>query len=113
MISREEVEQLLKSWRAGETDELAVWQWGEAAKEAGAMADELVRDLVDTLAALPFDMITVDDIEVMMDALGNPPNETDLSVNLLWNHLDGINADGRRYDLRDHPFYGQFADGLM
>lgn len=112
VISREEVEQTLTAWRAGETDELAVWQWAEAAKAAGGMQDELVRDLVDTLAVLPFDMITVEDAEVMLDALGNPPEETDLSVNLLWNHLDGINQDGRRYELRDHPFYGQFCDGM-
>jgi len=112
VISREEVEQLLKDWQTGKTDELSVWQWGEAAKAAGEMADDLVRDLVDTLAALPFDMITVEDVQVMLDALGNPANETDLSVNLLWNHLDGINADGRRYELTDHPFYGQFCDGM-
>jgi hypothetical protein len=48
----------------------------------------------------------------MLDALANPVSETDLSVNLLWNHLDGINPDGRRSELQDHPFYGQFCDGM-
>ena len=48
----------------------------------------------------------------MLDALGNPPQETDLSINLLWNHLDMVPTDGRRFELRDHPFYGQFVDGV-
>ena len=112
LISREEVTQVLRAWQQGENDPLAVWQWAQAAKESGVMADELVRDLVDCLATLPFDLIVVEDAEVMLDALANPPEEADLSVNLLWNHLDGINADGRRSELSRDPFYGQFCDGM-
>ena len=116
MISRQELNALLNDWVAGDKDELTVWRWAEEAKAAvgaeDSLKDELVRDLVDTLAMLPFDFITTDDVEVMLDALANPKEETDLSVNLLWNHLDGINADQRRYALKDHPFYGQFCDGM-
>ena len=116
MITRQELSGLLNDWVAGTKDELAVWQWAEAAKAGdgakGELEDELVRDLVDTLAMLPFDFITTEDVAVMLDALANPKEETDLSVNLLWNHLDGINADQRRYVLKDHPFYGQFCDGM-
>ena len=112
MISREEVEQVLRAWRAGEKEPLEVWRWAEEAKQRGSAADDLVRDLVDCLAVLPFDMIIEEDAEVMLDALANPLDETDLSVNLLWNHLDGIPTDGRRYELSDHPFYGQFCDGM-
>ena len=112
VIAREQVKQVLEDWVAGTMDELQVWQWGEQAKEAGGSADALVRDLVDTLAVLPFDMITSEDALVMLDALANPLGETDLSVNLLWNHLDGISPDGRREALKEHVFYGQFCDGM-
>ena len=112
MIAREQVRKVLEDWVAGEMDELQVWRWGEQAKKARAPEDALVQDLLDTLAVLPFDMITTLDAEVMLDALANPVAETDLSVNLLWNHLDGINPDGRRSELQDHPFYGQFCDGM-
>ena len=50
---------------------------------------------MDTLAYLPFDMITTEDAAVMLDALANPVEETDLSINLLWNHIDGIATDAR------------------
>ncbi len=112
MIAREQVQQVLNAWVTGEQDELAVWQWAETAKSDGEYADELVRDIVDSLATLPFDLIVADDAAVFLDALANPAAETDLSVNLLWNHLDGINTDARRFELADHPFYGQFCDGM-
>ena len=112
MIEREEVKTLLQDWTVGKKTELEVWQWAEQAKETGQPGDELIRDLIDTLVTLPFDMITPDDVPVLMDALNNPVTETDLSINLLWNHLDGIDTDGRRHALKDHPFYGQFCDGM-
>jgi hypothetical protein len=111
VTTRDDVRQILSAWKSGDKDELAVWQWAESAKQ-DSPADDLVRDLIDNLAMLPFDMITTDDIEVMQDALANPLSETDLSINLLWNHLDGIYVDQRRHDLREHPFYGQFCDGM-
>lgn len=112
MIAREQVRKVLEDWIADEMDALQVWRWGEQAKEARAPQDTLVQDLVDTLAVLPFEMITTGDARVMLDALANPLDETDLSVNLLWNHLDSINPDVRRTELQDHPFYGQFCDGM-
>jgi len=112
LLSREQVEAVLRAWQQEEKDPLAVWQWAQAAREQNAPADELVRDLLDCLSTLPFDFIVVDDAEVMLDALANPVEETDLSINLLWNHLDGISTDSRRETLRHDPFYGQFCDGM-
>ena len=112
VISREEVTQLLQSWLEGASEPLQVWNWAQDAKDEAVMADDLVRDLVDCLASLPFDMITVEDVPVMLDALANPQSETDLSINLLWNHLDGVHADVRREALRDDAFCGQFCDGM-
>jgi len=112
VITREEVTTLLTQWHGGAKTELEIWQWAEQAKESGGAADVLVRDLVDNLATLPFDMITTEDVPVMLDALRNPISEADLSVNLLWNHLDGIDTNGRREALREHPFYGEFCDGM-
>ena len=113
MVDRGELDEVLRAWCAGERDERAVWAWAQAQKtamqEAGERpADELVRDIIDVLDALPFDVITTEDAAVMIDAMSNPPEETDLSLNLLWNHLDAQDADARRRELRDHPFYGEF-----
>ena len=112
LTSREQTIDVLRQWIDGSMNEESVWQWALAAQQAGDPQDALVRDIIDNLAALPFDFILVEDAQVMLDALGNPPQETDLSINLLWNHLDMVPTDGRRFELRDHPFYGQFVDGV-
>ena len=112
MIARDDLKAKLLAWHAGEADELATWQWAEQAKKDYANnppQDELVRDIVDLLAALPYEMIVSDDIEVFLDALANPSDETDLSVNLVWNHMDGFDPDSRRMEYNQHPFYGEFA----
>ena len=112
-VNREEIGAVLRAWCAGERDERFVWEWAQsqkaALKEAGEkLTDDLARDIIDVLETLPFDVITTEDAEVMLDAMANPPDETDLSLNLLWNHLDAQDADYRRRQLGDHPFYGEF-----
>ena len=110
MIKREELIQTLQSWVAADIGELAVWEWGEQAKSDGAFECELVSDLVGLMAALPYEMLVVEDVEVFLDALANPLHETDLSINLLWNHMDMVDVDTRREQYREHAFYGQFYD---
>jgi len=117
LASREQIQQVLGQWQAGTMDELAVWQWAEQARQElrqaietqPAARDELARDLLDILAALPYEMLVVEDIVVLLDALANPIAETDLSINMLWNHMDAIDVDTRRDEYIDHPFYGQFS----
>jgi len=111
LTTRDEARKVLIDWTDGVLAEQEVWQWAQRVQEESRPADDLVRDIIDNLAVLPFDFITVEDAQVMLDALANPLEETDLSVNLLWNYLDMVNSDSRRYKLADHPFYGQFVDG--
>ncbi len=118
MITREQLVETLELWRRDQKDELTLWQWAEEAKQQirrqhqqeQGQVDELVRDIVDLLAALPYEMVLKDDVAVFLDALANPAEETDLSINLLWNHMDGVDVDSRRESLSNHPFYGQFYD---
>ncbi len=118
MITREQLLQVLDGWQSGDMNELAVWQWGEQARteirrqlqDAEPEVDGLVRDIVDLLAALPYEMLVTEDLQVLTDALSNPVEETDLSQNLLWNHMDAVDVDARRMQFAEHPFYGQFSD---
>ncbi len=118
MITRAEVRAVLSAWVAGERDELSVWHWLEAqfagddaeAPRRPTCEDELVVDILDILAGMPHDLIVTEDAQVMLDALSNPTNEIDLSQNLLWNHIDLVDAHDRRQALREHAFYGPFID---
>ena len=112
VIGREQVRKVLTEWQTGERIELSVWQWGEQAheqiKQQVSCEDELVRDIVDLLASLPYEMLVIEDIPVLLDALSNPIDETDLSINLVWNYMDGVDVDGRRIVYAEHEFYGHF-----
>ena len=112
MIAREGVKAKLLAWQSGEENELGIWRWADDLKRDIAntpAADDLVRDIIDLLAALPYEMLVAEDIDVLLDALANPPEDTDLSINLLWNHMDGFDADSRRAEYANHPFYGEFV----
>ena len=110
-MNRAQLIEKLTAWQNGQASALEIWQWAEAEKSATTqLADALVRDLLDLLAAIPYEMIMPEDCAVFLDALANPLDETDLSVNLLWNHMDMIDADTRRIQAAGDPFYGQFAE---
>ena len=111
MISREETKAVLDEWLAGTREPKSVWQWAESKKAEGGPEDDLVRDIIDILSGLPYDLVIKEDGEIMAYTLSNPPEEADLGQNLLWNHFDGLDTDSRRSGLADDPFYGPFAGG--
>ena len=115
MITRKELVEILNKWANGELSELQVWQWGENAQARSASGEdtcecELVRDLVSLIATLPYEMLVLKDVPVFLDALANPLDETDLSINLLWNHMDTVDVDTRRIQYGEHEFYGKFLE---
>ena len=113
MIDRDATKTLLDAWLSGDQSAEAVWRWAANAQASGqSYEDELVRDVVEILATLPQDLITVEDAEVMAYGLGNPPEEADLAQNLLWNHIDSIDSEGRRRALADDPLYGPYCAGI-
>ena len=110
MIGREETLAQLLAWQAGTASPETVWQWAAQHKSSGQPAeDALVRDVIDVLADLPQDLVTLEEAEIMIYGLSNPPAEADLAQNLLWNHLDGLDMDARRRALAEDPFYGPFC----
>lgn len=110
VIARADLRRVLGDWVAGRSDAVTVWEWAQKAKQAGEPEDLLVRDIVDVLEGLPHDLVLEEDALVMLDALDNPSDEVDLGANLLWNYMDGIDQDARRYALSQHEFYGPFCD---
>ena len=113
MISREETKAVLDEWLAGTREPKAVWQWAEAKKAEGGAEDDLVRDIIDVLSSLPYDLVVEEDAEIMSSTLSNPAEEADLGQNLLWNHLDELDTESRRTRLADDPFYGPFTGGIQ
>lgn len=119
MIERAQLQAQLQNWLSGEQNAEQTWHWAMRAVqqlEPGAVnqyEDDLVRDIMDLLVAIPQDLITVEDAEVMLYGLNNPPDEADLAQNLLWNHIDGVDQDARRTTLADDPFYAEYCGPVL
>ena len=113
MIDRAQTRDQLTAWMQGQRQAQEVWLWAEKAKlDRETFEDRLVQDVVDILAALPQDLITEEDAEIMLYGLNNPIEEADLAQNLLWNHFDNIDIEARRRALADDPFYGPFCGSV-
>lgn len=108
-LEREEVLIKLQSWQARKIDSESIWQWALQAAEQRSTDDTVILAVMEMLCALPQDLWIEEDAEVMIDALGNPMDQSDLSMNLLWNYPDIIDQRGRRRALEDHPLYGPYC----
>ncbi|RZO70477.1 MAG: hypothetical protein EVA67_07975 [OM182 bacterium] len=99
----------LADWQQQLLSSEDLWHWALEVHEKARPADEVVGNVLDLLATLPEGLMLPEDAVVLLDALGNPPDEADLSINLLWNYPDIIDLHGRRKALADDPFYGPYC----
>ncbi len=109
ILERNEVVAQLRAWQAAELDSEAIWRWALAAVEQRSTQDKVIMAVMEMLCELPQDLLIEEDAEVMIDALSNPADQADLSMNLLWNYPDIIDQRGRRRALEDHPLYGPYC----
>jgi hypothetical protein len=109
ILERDEVVSKLQAWQSQAVDSEGIWQWSLQAAETRSTSDDVIKAVMEMLCALPQDLWTEEDAEVMIDALQNPLDQSDLSVNLLWNYPDIVDLRRRRRALEDHPLYGPYC----
>jgi len=109
ILERDEVVSKLQAWQNQAMDSEGIWQWALQAVETRSTVDDVIKAVMEMLCALPQDLWIEEDAEVMIDALQNPMDQSDLSVNLLWNYPDIVDMRGRRRALEDHPLYGPYC----
>lgn len=109
ILERDEVVSKLQAWQNQTMDSEAIWQWSLQAAETRSTSDDVIKAVMEMLCALPQDLWIEEDAGVMIDALQNPADQSDLSVNLLWNYPDIVDLRRRRRALEDHPLYGPYC----
>lgn len=109
ILERDEVVSKLQAWQSQAVDSEGIWQWSLQAAETRSTSDDVIKAVMEMLCALPQDLWIEEDAEVMIDALQNPLDQSDLSVNLLWNYPDIVDLRRRRRALEDHPLYGPYC----
>lgn len=109
ILERDEVVSKLQAWQNQAVDSEHIWQWSLQVVETRSTGDDVVKAVMEMLCALPQDLWIEEDAEVMIDALQNPMEQSDLSMNLLWNYPDIVDLRRRRRALEDHPLYGPYC----
>jgi hypothetical protein len=108
-LTRPELIEQISAWQSRQLASETMWNWALEKRENCKPSDVAVRDILDMLCAIPEDLLLPEDAEVMLDALGNPADQADLSSNLLWNYADMIDQNSRRQELLADPFYGPYC----
>ena len=110
LLQRDELVGQLKGWQNGELHAETIWRWASELKERDySPADDVIQDVVDVLADIPQDLITLEDAQVMIEALETNIGRDELSQNLLWNYFDYLNTESRKSLLMEDPFYAPFC----
>lgn len=109
ILERDEVVSKLQAWQDQAVDSEHIWQWSLQVVETRSTGDDVIKAVMEMLCALPQDLWIEEDAEVMIDALQNPMEQSDLSMNLLWNYPDIVDLRRRRRALEDHPLYGPYC----
>ena len=110
LLQRDELVDQLLGWQNGEVNAESIWRWASELKEGNySPADSVIQDVVDVLADIPQDLITLEDAQVMIEALESNIGQDELSQNLLWNYFDYLNTESRKSVLIEDPFYAPFC----
>ena len=65
LLDREELLAKLKDWQNDNLNAESIWRWALELKEAYSPSDRVVQDVVDVLAELPQDLVTVEDLSLI------------------------------------------------
>ena len=109
ILQRDETISKLRAWHQQALDSEEIWLWALQATSESVTDDEVIKAVMEMLCAVPQDLWIEEDARVMIDALSNPVDQSDLSINLLWNYPDIVDLAGRRRTLHDHPLYGPYC----
>ena len=110
LLQRDELLKQLKSWQRGDLPAESIWRWALELKERDySPADAVIQDVVDVLADIPQALITLEDAQVMIEALETNIGQDELSQNLIWNYFDYLNTEPRKSVLSEDPFYAPFC----
>lgn len=108
--TRDEVRQVLLSWQAGHLSPREVQEWADHRYPThGAVEDDLVVEMLARLDMLNMNLMTSDDIPVLLNALDLPEDRIDEAFDLLEQHDAIVDVAHRKRALGNDPFYGRFC----
>jgi hypothetical protein len=112
VVGRDELRTVLNSWQSGRLTAGEVHEWAEArfATDAWECEDDVANEVLAALDTLDMNLVTRDDVPVLLAMLSMPPGQARSAAELLDAHFDGVNLDNRRRSLANDPTYSRFCD---
>ncbi|HJW71888.1 MAG TPA: hypothetical protein VJ486_03460 [Geothrix sp.] len=111
IVSRKDLRLLLTRWQSGEVAAPEVHQWAEDrfATDIWVPEDDVVNEVLGTLDMLDINLVIVEDIPVLLQALEMGPGLVDDVARLLEDHWKVIPMLQRAKTLVTDPLYASFA----
>ncbi len=109
IVTRDAVRQVLLSWQAGHLAANDVHRWASDRYPGGAPKDDLVVEILARLDMLDLNLMTPDDIPVLVQALDLPRARMAEAISLLEHYDTAVDIDNRKRALASDPFYARFC----
>lgn len=109
-VTRDTVRHILLSWQAGQMAPRDVHEWAsDHYPTHETVADDLVIEILARLDMLDMNLMTPDDIPVLVNALDLPEQRMDEAFRLLEQHDAAVDIATRKQKLGNDPFYRWFC----
>ena len=110
-VTRADLRLLLSRWQTGELPAASIHEWAEErfATDRWEPEDDVVNEVLGTLDMLDINLVTIDDIPVLLKALEMGPGSLEGAAQLLEDHWKGISMPQRANSLVTNPLYSSFA----
>jgi len=111
IVTRHEVESILRRWQAGELTHQQVFVWANDrfASEQWGSEDEITNEVLAELDTLNMNLTTVDDIPHLLQVLALPNSQVESAIALQQAYASTIDIQARRVALATDTFYAPFC----
>jgi hypothetical protein len=111
VVSRSDLRRLLDEWSRGRQTAAQVHDWAEArfAVNAWSCEDDIANEVLAELDTLDMNLLTTEDIPVLLAMLNLPRGQASLAHDQLRAHFAEISLDARKKELSVDPVYAPFC----
>jgi hypothetical protein len=110
-VGRSEVRSVLADWQAGLRTSTEVHAWAETrfAVDDWECEDDIANEVLAQLDMLDMNLLTADDIPVLLSIFDLPAGEADRANEILSSYFAGVDLHKRKKALANDPLYARFC----
>lgn len=112
LITRSDLRTLLQAWQSGKTEAAQVHAWAETRylNEAWEPEDDVANEILAELDALDLNLLTAEDVPVLLAMLEHPEGEGETAAERFLQHCGQLDFQTRRRQLAADPLYAPYCE---